>query len=113
MDLATTKKIFEESGYNGRIRATAGDVLIHSALDCHANQMISAGVKLIRLDWSDTDVTGGLFRLDEVDAVARIAERDVTQAAFFLEQALKKRPSLPPGKRNDWPDLLQGVLARN
>ena len=29
---------FEESGYNGRIQAAAGDVLIHSALDCHGNQ---------------------------------------------------------------------------
>ena len=36
---------FEESGYVGRIRATAGDVLIHPAMDCHGNRMVSAGVK--------------------------------------------------------------------
>jgi anti-sigma factor ChrR (cupin superfamily) len=28
---------FEEGGYNGRIYATAGDVLIHDPLDCHEN----------------------------------------------------------------------------
>ena len=104
---------FDESGYVGRIRATAGDVLIHPALDCHANQMVSAGVKLIRLDWSDTDGAGGLYRLNQVDAVARTAEKDVNQAALLLEEALGKNQPLPPGKRNDWPDLLAGALARN
>src|ERR1700687_659562 len=29
---------YEESGHVGRIQATAGDVLIHTALDCHANR---------------------------------------------------------------------------
>jgi AraC-like DNA-binding protein len=103
---------FEESGYVGRIRATAGDVLIHPALDCHANRMISAGVKLLRLDWPDAS-GGGLYRLNEVDAVARTAERDVRQAALLLEDALRKNLSRPPGKRDDWPDLLAGVLAGN
>jgi len=32
---------FEESGYIGRVCASAGDVLVHPALDCHANQMVS------------------------------------------------------------------------
>ena len=68
---------FEESGYNGRIYATAGDVLIHPALDCHGNQMVSAGVKLIRLDWADDNGIGGLYRLDDVDELARAAETDV------------------------------------
>jgi hypothetical protein len=52
----------EESGYVGRIYATAGDVLIHPTLDCHANRMVSAGVKLIRLaDWPDTGGVGQLY----------------------------------------------------
>jgi AraC-like DNA-binding protein len=104
---------FEESGNVGRVRATAGDVLIHPALDSHANQMVSAGVKLIRLEWSDLETKGGLYRLNEVDAIARAAERDVAQAALLLKEALRKSQPLPPGIRNDWPDLLAGVLARN
>ena len=104
---------FEQSGYVGRIRATAGDVLIHPALDCHANPMVCAGVKLIRLDWSDANGAAGLYRLKEVDAVARTAEKDVRDAALLLEHALRKKPLPPPGKRNDWPDLLAATLAQN
>lgn len=103
----------EESGYVGRIRATAGDVLIHPALDCHANRMVSAGVKLIRLYWSDTDGPGGLYRLDEVDALARTAEKDVDEAALLLEHALRMKLPPPPGRRNDWPDVLAAALTQN
>jgi AraC-like DNA-binding protein len=104
---------FEESGYNGRIRATAGDVLIHPALDCHANLMISAGVKLMRLDWPDTSGVGGLYHLDNVDELARTAERDVAEATLLLKRSLRKSGLPSPGQRNDWPDLLLTGLARN
>src|SRR5580704_5886991 len=104
---------FEESGYSGRIRATAGDVLIHAALDCHGNQMVSAGVKLIRLDWPDASGIGGLYHLDDVDELARVAEKDLIEATHLLEQALRKKRSPSPGRRNDWPDLLLQDLAQN
>lgn len=104
---------FVESGYVGRIRATAGDVLIHPELDCHANQMISAGVKLIRLRWLDRSGDGGLYRFDEVDELARIAEKDIGEAALFLESALRKHHLSSPGKMNDWPDLLAAALMQN
>lgn len=104
---------FEESGYVGRIRASAGDVLIHPALDCHANQMVSAGVKLLRLNWSDTGGAGGLYRLNDPDKVARIAERDVRAAVFFLEEALRMGCLASPGRRKDWPDLLAATLAHD
>src|SRR5262249_18018052 len=76
---------FEESGYNGRIRATAGDVLIHPDLDCHGNQMVSAGLKLIRLDWPDETGVGGLYHLDEVDEIARTAEKDLAETIDRLK----------------------------
>jgi AraC-like DNA-binding protein len=101
---------FEESGYVGRILATAGDVLIHPALDCHANQVVSAGVKLIRLDWPDTSGNGGLYHLDDMDELASAAEKDVREAAFFLERSLQRQRLTSPGRRNDWPDLLLGAL---
>ena len=104
---------FEESGYNGRIRARAGDVLIHPALDCHENQMVSAGVKLIRLDWRDASGIGGLYHLDDVDEIARTAEHDVIEATHLLECVLRKKCLPSPGQRNDWPDLLLADLARN
>jgi len=104
---------FEESGYAGRIRAIAGDVLIHPALDCHANQMVSAGVKLIRLEWPDTSGAGGLYRVDEVDELARTAEKDVREATLLLRHILRKNCPPTPSQRNDWPDLLAGTLAQN
>ena|ERR1700730_14734721 len=80
---------FEESGYLGRLCASAGDVLIHPALDCHANEMVSAGVKLIRLHWSDAHSPGGLYGVEEVDALARAAEKDPRVAAVLLRELLK------------------------
>jgi len=104
---------FEESGYLGRIVACPGDVLVHSAMDCHANQMVSAGVRLIRLKWLDASGTGGLYRVNEVDVLARAAERDVDDATILLEEALARKPAPPPGRRNDWPDMLAAELAQN
>lgn len=104
---------FEEAGYIGRLRASAGDVLVHPTLDCHANQIVSSGVKLIRLHWFNTDEAIGLHRLDEVDALARTAEKDVRDATILLKDALRKKQPYPPGKRNDWPDLLALALTRD
>ena len=104
---------FEESGYVGRIRATAGDVLIHPAMDCHANVMVAAGVKLIRLDWSDTSGIGGLYHLDEVDQLARTAEKDVFEAQLLLESCLRTKGLPSAGRREDWPDLLLADLTRD
>jgi AraC-like DNA-binding protein len=103
---------FEESGYNGRIRATAGDVLIHPALDCHGNQMISAGVKLIRLNWRDASGIGGLYRLDSIDEIARTAEKDIIEATHLLKSTLRERRKPSSGQRNDWPDLLLEDLTK-
>jgi len=103
---------FEESGYNGRIEATAGDVLIHPALDCHGNQMVSAGVKLIRLEWPDETGVGGLYHLHEVDQIARTAEKDLRETTHLLKCALGKC-SRSPGQRDDWPDLLLDHLAND
>jgi AraC-like DNA-binding protein len=104
---------FEESGYAGRIRATAGDVLVHASLDCHANRMVSAGVKLIRLYWRDISGIGGLYHLDDVDEIVRTADRDVVEATRLLECTPQSRSSPAAGQRNDWPDLLLTDLAKN
>src|SRR5215467_6212665 len=97
---------FEESGYSGRIRATVGDVLIHAALDCHANRVVVAGLKLIRLDWRDISGSGGLYRLDNVDEVAQTAEKDVNEASLLLENWLQRKKVPSPGQKSDWPDQL-------
>jgi AraC-like DNA-binding protein len=103
----------EESGNTGRICASVGDVLVHPALDCHANQMVSAGVTIIRLDWLDASGVGGLYHLDNVDEIARVAEKDVRAAAQLLERSLAERRRPSPNNRNDWPDVLLDALSRN
>lgn len=103
----------DESGYIGRIHASAGDVLIHCALDCHANPWVSSGIQLIRLDWPENFGEGGLFRLDNVDLLARTAEKDVRAAALLLAHTLNKERPPSPGRQNDWPDLLAMSLAQN
>jgi len=104
---------FEESGYNGRIHATAGDVLIHAALDCHGNQMVSAGVKLIRLEWADESGVGGLYHLGDVDEIAKAAEKNVSEATHLLKRALFENRMRSNGQKNDWPDLLLADLTKN
>lgn len=104
---------FEESGYIGRIRATTGDVLVHPAMDCHQNRWVSAGVKLIRLYWPDVSGVGGLYRIDDVDELARTAEKDVCEAALLLREVLTVRRLRSPGEKNDWPDQLARALTQN
>jgi AraC-like DNA-binding protein len=104
---------FEESGFNGRIAASAGDVLIHSALDCHANQMVSAGVKLIRLDWPDVTGVGAHYHSEFIDNLARLAEKDVPAATRFLIDTLSRDSTSSAHQKHDWPDLLLADLAKD
>jgi AraC-like DNA-binding protein len=75
--------------------------------------MVSAGVKLIRLDWPGASGIGGLYHLLDVDELARTAEKDVLEATHLLKRALRERCVPSPGQRNDWPDVLLAELARN
>jgi AraC-like DNA-binding protein len=102
---------FEESGYSGRIEATAGDVLIHPELDCHGNRRVSAGLKLMRLNWTDITGLGGFYRWDRIDELARTAETDLTQATLLLKYGLQEKRLPSPGRRKDWPDLLLDDMA--
>ena len=104
---------FEESGYSGRIGTTAGDVLIHPALDCHENTTVSARVTLLRLPWPDVSGIGGLYHLENIDEIVRAAQHDVGEATHRLQCALRSPCAVAPGQRNDWPDLLLQDLARD
>ncbi|HEX4020625.1 MAG TPA: AraC family transcriptional regulator [Acidobacteriaceae bacterium] len=96
----------EEAGYNGRIRAGAGDVLIHPQLDCHANPGVFAGLRMVRLPWTDPEILSGIYHVDDVGEIVRAAEKDSTQAASLLSELLRQRIAASPHLRNDWPDLL-------
>lgn len=101
----------EESGYNGRIRAGAGDVLIHPQLDCHANPRVLAGVRIVRLPWTDPMILSGIYHIDDVAGVVRAAEKDSTQASLLLSELLQQRIDASPRICNDWPDMLASDLT--
>jgi AraC-like DNA-binding protein len=104
---------FFETGYVGRICATPGDVIIHPALDCHSNRMITDGIKIIRLHWHRSYGAPGLHRIESVDAIAKAAETDIEHATSLLREAIRTRPCRTPNRRNDWPDLLAAELTHN
>lgn len=101
----------EEAGYNGRIRAGAGDILIHPQLDCHANPRVLAGLRIVRLPWEDPAILSGIFHLDDVGEIVRVAEKDSTQASLLLSELLRLRIAASPRLRNDWPDMLASDLT--
>lgn len=101
----------EEAGYNGRIRAAAGDVLIHPHLDCHANSRVAAGVRIVRLPWTDSLISSGIYRIDDVGEIVRVAEADPMQASLLLSELLRQHIAASPRQRNDWPDMLAGDLT--
>jgi AraC-like DNA-binding protein len=103
----------EEAGYAGRIQASAGDVLIHPRLDCHVNQKILGGVRIVRLTWSDPVIRSGLYHIDDIDRVAMEAEKSSVDARLLLGELLRKRLIKSPRTRNDWPDLLAFELAKD
>ena len=72
--------------------------------------MVSAGATLIRFDWPDGSSFGGIYRVADVDEIARAAEKDMVEATLLLESALR-RCKTSPSQKNDWPDLLLTQLA--
>jgi AraC-like DNA-binding protein len=102
---------FEEAGYAGRIIARPGDLLIHPVLDCHIDRMVTPGISLLRIPWPNTDLTGGLYRID-LDLVARVAEKDLREAEACILSLLANRAPLAP-TCNDWPDLLAAAIKQN
>jgi AraC-like DNA-binding protein len=98
--------VLGEAGYSGRIEAKPGDVLIHPKLDCHVNQKVFAGVRLLRLPWSNPIFESGLYHVDHLDDLAVTGEKSAADASLLLGELLKKCAAKSPRVRNDWPDIL-------
>ena len=99
---------FVEAGFAGRARAIAGVALLHGVLDVHADQMLSAGARILRLPWPST--LEGAFQVRDPDFLVRVAERDPQEAAAALmDDIASSRHSAH--RCNDWPDLLANGLA--
>lgn len=94
-----------EAGDSGRIGARPGDVLLHAAFDAHRDHFLPRGATVLNLALEPT-AQAGFGRIDDVDAIARLAERDPKEAAVEAFAAIAWN-SAPLG---DWPDLLAAAV---
>jgi AraC-like DNA-binding protein len=97
---------YVEAGDRGRHRIEAGDVVLHAAYEAHRDEFSPAGALVLNLPLAAAPAhpTG---RVEDVDAILRLAERDPRGASELLLESLK-----PCDLRlNDWPDLLAEALT--
>ena len=96
---------YVEAGDRGRFRAGPGDVLLHDRFESHQDEFERSGADILNLRLPRAPWAFG--RVDDPDAVARLAERDAAAAAMLLLQQL-----VPAGRSEaDWPDRLASDLS--
>lgn len=95
---------FLEAGDAGRFRVGAGDVLVHRPFEAHLDLFSPAGAEVLNLPLPH-DSPSGRFSLADLDAVARLAEREPLAAA-----AAALAGAAPGAGEQDWPDLLAAEL---
>ena len=94
-----------EAGDAGRIEAGPGDVILHGAFEAHQDRFRPRGATVLNLPLGPEDGAAA-GRIDDVDAIVRLAERDPWAASAQARIALSSdRPVL-----DDWPDLLAAAL---
>ncbi len=94
-----------EAGDCGRIEARPGDVLLHGAYDAHQDAFLRGGATVLNLPL-EAGAQPGFGRIDDVDAIVRLAERHPRQASIEAQSEIERR-SAPFA---DWPDLLAAAL---
>jgi AraC-like DNA-binding protein len=94
-----------EAGDGGRVEACPGDVLLHGPFEAHRDAFRPQGATVLNLPLP-SGAGSGFGRIADVDAIVRLAERDLRQASS-LGQAKMTACS---GSLNDWPDLLADAL---
>lgn len=97
---------YVEAGEGARVRAAAGDAIVHGPFDAHQDAFGKNGAVVLNLPMPPS-LSAGLGRIDDLDAVARLAERDAREAAKLA--AASFQPSLKSCA--DWPDRLAETLC--
>lgn len=98
---------FVEAGDAGRFRAEPGDALVHPRFEAHLDSFGANGSDVLNLPLVEGLPGEGLVRVDDVDAVARIAETDPFAASRAIAAHYRAAPA-----EQDWPDRLAGDLRR-
>jgi AraC-like DNA-binding protein len=100
---------YVESGDRGRLRIEAGQVVFHERYEAHRNEFCGHGARVLNLPLPAGCVGHVQGQVADADAIARLAERDLRQAAELLRATF--RPCA--ARLNDWPDLLASALSND
>jgi AraC-like DNA-binding protein len=101
---------YEEAGDLGRLRVHTGDVVLHEAFEVHLDRFPASGAMVLNLSLpAKHTFQPGLGRIDDPDAIVRIAERNKAEAAV---QLLSLTEIQEPECR-DWPDELAAALMQH
>jgi AraC-like DNA-binding protein len=103
---------YEEAGDSGRLQAEAGSVIFHDQFEAHLDRFRSAGTVILNLPlppFCSSDLTCGLAKVADPDAVVRAAEKDRLDGVHLLisTAAHCQMTSL------DWTDELATILIAN
>lgn len=97
---------YEEAGDGGRRHVRAGEAVLHHAFEAHLDRMSAHGAEVLNLPLPQDLSLPAFLVLDDVDALARLAESDMRAASELAVSALR-----PLGAAaEDWPDALAAAL---
>ena len=99
---------YEESGDAGRFDVREGDVILHDRFEAHCNRGSRSGAVILHIALpADSEFQSGAGQLTDPDSMARMIERDPSEAAAFLLQSTQmKQPQF-----RDWPEQLAADLS--
>lgn len=100
---------YVEAGDRGRLRIEAGQAVFHDRYESHRNEFSRHGAQVLNLPVAASAVGHVQGQVADVDAIARLAERDLRQAAELLRATF--RPCA--ARLDDWPDSLASALAND
>ncbi|KQW43228.1 MULTISPECIES: helix-turn-helix domain-containing protein [unclassified Roseateles] len=98
---------YVEAGDRGRLRIEAGQAVIHDRYESHRNEFFRQGARVLNLPLAAGGIDTVQGQVADVDAIARLAERDAIEAAELLKATW--RPCTT--RLDDWPDALAAALA--
>lgn len=98
---------YVEAGNRGRFAVEAGHVVLHGAYESHQDAFSHQGAMVLNLPFEVG--CSALARASDPDAIARLAEKDITAACELLRQTM-----IPEDQRSDdWPDQLARCLSED
>ncbi len=97
---------YVEAGDRGRIAVQAGHVVMHHSFEAHEDHFSRAGAVVVNLPvFAQCDAFTGI--VSDPDAIARLAERDITAASAMLNETFRPVDA----QLADWPDRLAAALT--